>query len=107
MAWKKNTSGLSTVSFVKPRFLLPYATLPNNSPYLSSAGGPPDQIQAWMRALGWVSPYGNVWKANLNQLHCVAARKADLEKLKRWAVPEKMRSCGAIEMHEPVLLLGQ
>lgn len=56
--------------------------------------------------LGCVSSYGNVWEPI--SISCIVwRRKADADKPKRWAVPEKMRSCGAIEMHEPELLLGQ
>lgn len=72
-----------------------------------SAGGPADKIQACVCVLGCVSSYGNVWKAiSINGI--VWQRKqASVAKLKRWAVPGKMRSCGAIEMHESEPLLGQ
>lgn len=106
MAWKNK--GLGFQQFLNQDFIFlmrrfQIITAHNCTPQ----GVPPIKIQACMRVLGCVSSYGNVWKPHLNQLHCVAGRKAGVETLKRWAVPEKMRSCGAIEMHESGLVLGQ
>lgn len=44
--------------------------------------------------------YGNVWKPLSISLIVWQRAQAGVERLKRWAVPEKMYSCGGIEMHE-------